>query len=146
MKISQLHALPVDGNLRDPSFVSDQVADTQQPRSLVRRIWAPLVLKIRTSIDIAQVGDAVVGSDTVDMVDVCCRPYTMSDKPCQPVTKKYVAVDPDSDVALIAAIASNRPSLLLPPLLTPDEQPSFGIVVKVCGLAYFKRFPLHYQA
>lgn len=61
----------------------------------------PLVLHISKVVNLAQVGDAVVRSIAVDMVDFGVGPYAIDVQPCKPVGAVTAAIDFDNDVPTV---------------------------------------------
>lgn len=107
---SEIDRLAVQPYLRFPVFPH---LVPRCPDKLARGfilVWPPLILTIHGLRNIAQIRDAVVRPIAVDMVNVCRRPDTVDECPCQPMRWIVFSLKADHAVSILVNRTSARAS------------------------------------
>jgi hypothetical protein len=122
-------AHPISKNARRPSIF--MWANPKQSARKIAGVRGALVLRILGSRDIAKIDQAVVGSNSIDVVDLAHRPRGVMIKPSQPVLQVRGAIYANPSVSTRRrSTGSNSSRQVFSWLPSPSKAPILWVVVE----------------
>ncbi len=98
--------------------------------TFVAWFWLTVILRVFCVRNFSEVIKSIVGSISVDMVDLLCRPYSFLIKPRQSVGQIKSVVQSDNHISVFGYAPCFSPGTAFSPGLSPREKPGVSVVIE----------------